>query len=140
MKITRLFKRSVLVSVIGLGILAPVYAEDEETPLDKEMSELSRSIKKLRKAETVEEQVALVHTAQAAALNSLKYLPRIFKAIQDEEKKAKATADYKMMSGQVYVRLCELEMAYLEGDEEKVEEIKDLLKDLKKEGHQKYTD
>ncbi len=139
MKTIRSIKTLALASVMGLGMLAPVYAE-EETPLDKEMSVISSSLKKLRKAETTEDKVALMHTAQEAAIKALKYLPRIFKDITDEAEKAKATADYKKMSGQVYVKLCELEMAYLAEDEEKVDEIKDQIKDLKKEGHQKYTD
>jgi bacterioferritin (cytochrome b1) len=31
-------------------------------------------------------------------------------------------------------------MAYLAGDEDKADEIKGELKDLKKDGHEKYTD
>ncbi len=140
MKFNFSIKTLALASVMGFGMLTPVHADDDETPLGEEMSTLSSSLKKLRKAETVAEKVELVHTAQVAALNSLKYLPLIFKDIKDEAEKAKATADYKMMSGQVYVKLCELELAYLGGDEERADEIKGELKDLKKEGHQKYTD
>lgn len=140
MKFNFSIKTLALVSVMGFGILAPVHADDDETPLGEEMSTLSSSLKKLRKAETTEDKVALVHAAQTAALNSLKYLPMIFKDIKDEKAKAKATADYKMMSGQVYVKLCELEMAYLAEDEDKADEIKGQLKDLKKEGHEKYTE
>ena len=139
MKVNFTIKTLALVSMMGFAGLAPSYADDE-TPLGEEMSTLSSSLKKLRKAKTTEDKVALVHTAQEAALNSLKYLPIIFKEIKDEKEKAKATADYKMMSGQVYVKLCELELAYLAGDEEKADEIRGQLKDLKKEGHEKYTD
>ncbi|MFT6177903.1 MAG: hypothetical protein ACJAQT_000303 [Akkermansiaceae bacterium] len=141
MKINFSIKTLALVSAMGFGMLAPVHADDDdETPLGKEMDTLSGSLKRLRRAETTEEKVVLVHAAQAATINALKYLPMIFKDIKDEKEKAKATADYKKMSGQVYVKLCELEMAYLEGDEDKADEIKGELKDLKKEGHEKYTD
>jgi len=124
---------------MGMGMLAPVFADDE-TPLGKEMETISGSLKKLRKAETTEEKVALVHAAQSATVKGLAYLPIIFKDIKDEEEKKKATADYKKMTGELYVKLCELEMAYLDGDEAKADEIKTQLKDLKKEGHRKYTD
>jgi len=67
-------------------------------------------------------------------------IPIIFKDIKDEEEKKKATADYKMMTGQLFVKLCALESAYLNGDEDKALEIQGELKDLKKEGHRKYTD
>lgn len=140
MKFNFSIKTLALATVMGFGMLAPVHADDDETPLGKEMEILSGSLKKLRKAETTADKVALVHDAQKAAINSLKYLPIIFKDIKDEAEKAKATADYKRMSGQVYVKLCELEMAYLAGDEDKVDEVQDELKDLKKQGHRKYTD
>ena len=38
------------------------------------------------------------------------------------------------------MKLCELELAFLTGDEDKSVEILDELKDLKKEGHQKYKE
>ena len=138
MKFNFSIKTLAIASVMGFGMLAPVHAD--ETPLAEEMDTLSGSLKKLRKAETTADKVALVHAAQKATIASLKYLPVIFKEIKDEKEKSKATADYKKMVGQTYVKLCELEMAYLAEDEEKADEIKGQLKDLKKEGHEKYTD
>lgn len=139
MKFTFPIKTLALASVMGLGMLAPVHADDD-TPLAEQMDVLSGSLKKLRRAETTEEKVGLVHDAQKATLKSLEYTPMIFKDIKDEKEKAKATADYKMMTGQVFVKLCALEMAYLAGDEAKADEIKGELKDLKKAGHEKYTE
>lgn len=120
-------------------MIQPSFAEDE-TPLAEEMSLLSKSLKRLRRAETVEDKVTLVHNAQKATIKSLEYLPAIFADVSDPAEKAKATADYKRLMGVTYVKLCELEMAYLEGDEEKADELRDALKDVKKEGHQKYED
>jgi len=133
-------KNLVFASVLSLGILAPVHADDDETPLGEEMSTLSSSLKKLRRAETTEEKVELVQAAQKATLKSLEYLPMIFKDLKDEAEKAKATADFKMLVGKSFVKLCELEMAFMAGDEAKADEIKGQLKDLKKEGHDKYTE
>jgi len=65
-----------------------------------------------------------------ATINALKYLPMIFKDIKDEKEKAKETADYKKMSGQAYLKLYELEMAYRDGDEDKADEIKDLSNEM----------
>ena len=140
MKFNFSIKTLALASVMGLGMLAPVYTDDDETPLGEEMETISGSLKKLRKAETTAEKVELVQAAQKSAIKSLAYLPLIFKDLKDEKEKAKATADYKKMLGQTYVKLCELELAYLAGDEDKADEIKGELKDLKKEGHEKYTD
>ena len=140
MKLTFSIKTLALASVMSLGMLAPANADDDETPLGKQMETLSGSLKKLRKAETTEEKVALVLAAQAATIKTLAYLPMIFKDLKAEKEKAKATSGYKMLVGQTYVKLCELEMAYLAGDEDKADEIKGQLKDLKKEGHEKYTE
>ncbi|HAN82233.1 MAG: hypothetical protein L7U83_06205 [Akkermansiaceae bacterium] len=138
MKFNLSIKTLAITSVLGLGMLVPVHADD--TPLAEEMDVLSGSLKKLRKAETAAEKVDLVHAAQKSTIKSLQYSPMVFKDIKDEKEKAKATADYKRLIGLTYAKLCELEMAYLAGDEEKADEIKGELKDLKKDGHEKYTD
>jgi DNA-binding transcriptional regulator LsrR (DeoR family) len=140
MKFNFSIKTLAIASVMSLGLLAPVHADDDETPLGEQMDVLSGSLKKLRKAETAAEKVELVHSAQKATLKSLEFSPMIFKDIKDEKEKAKATADYKRLIGLTYAKLCELEMAYLAGDEEKADAIKGELKDLKKDGHEKYTD
>ena len=138
MKFNLLIKTLAITSVLGVGMIVPVHADD--TPLAEEMDVLSGSLKKLRKAETAAEKVDLVHAAQKSTIKSLQYSPMVFKDIKDEKEKAKATADYKRLIGLTYAKLCELEMAYLAGDEEKADEIKGELKDLKKDGHEKYTD
>lgn len=140
MKFTFSIKTLALASVMSLAMLAPANADDDETPLGKQMEILSGSLKKLRKAETTEDKVALVLAAQAATIKTLAYLPMVFLDLKDEKEKAKATSGYKMLVGQTYVKLCQLEMAYLAGDEDKADEIKGQLKDLKKEGHEKYTE
>ena len=140
MKFNFSIKTLAITSILSFGLLAPVHADDDETPLAEEMDVLSGSLKRLRKAETAAEKVELVHAAQKSTLKSLQYSPMIFKDIKEEKEKAKATADYKRLIGLTYAKLCELEMAYLAGDEDKADEIKGELKDLKKDGHEKYTD
>ena len=63
----------------------------------------------------------------------------MFKELKDGSKeKAKATADYKRLMGLALAGLGELELAYLNEDEAKADEVIDKLKDLKKEGHNAY--
>ena len=64
----------------------------------------------------------------------------MFANIKDEKEKAKATADYKRLMGLTLAGLGELELAFLNEDEAKAEEIVDKLKDLKKEGHNAYIE
>lgn len=138
MKINLSMKTLALASIIALG--APVSVHADDTPLAEQMDTLSGSLKRLRRVDTNAERVELVKEAQKAVIKSLEYLPEVFKDINDEKEKSQATADYKMLVGQTYVKLCQLEMAYLADDEEKADLIKDELKDLKKEGHDKYTE
>lgn len=138
MKLNFSLKTFALASIIALG--APVSVQADDTPLAEQMDTLSGSLKRLRRVETNAERVELVKEAQKATMKSLEYLPEIFKDIADEKEKANATADYKMLVGQTFVKLCELEMAYLADDAERADKIKDELKDLKKEGHDKYTE
>ncbi len=135
---TNSFKILSFAAIACLGSITPGYADD--TPLAEEMDSLSSSLKGLRKAETTEEKVKLVRAAQTATMNSLKYLPIIFKEMKNEKEKALATADYKRLIGLTFASLCELEEAYLKEDEEKADEIRSALKALKKESHKKYTD
>jgi len=134
-KFLRLFT---LAAFAGVGAITPIYADD--TPLAEEMDELSGSLKGLRKAETYADKVKLVQAAQGHTINSLKYLPAIFKDISDAKEKALATADYKRLIGLSYAALCELEEAYLKEDDEKAKELLKNLKKLKKEAHKKYTE
>lgn len=131
------FKTFALVAALGFTPMISVTLADE-TPLAEQMDIVSGSLKRLRRAETTEDKVALVHQAQAATLKGLEFLPAGFKNINDKKALAKATADYKRLTGLTYVGLCKLEMAFLAEDEEKAEEAMDELKNLKKEGHKTY--
>ena len=129
-----------LALILVMGMVNPVMAEEEDTPLTKEMDTVSSSLKGLRKAKDNAAKAALVRKAQEGCLASLKYLPKIFKDIKDKEELAKKTADYKRLMGLMYSKLAELELAFLNGDEDKADKAYDELKDLKKEGHRAYTE
>jgi uncharacterized protein involved in propanediol utilization len=132
-----------LASLLVIGTFTIPFSaaqEEEETPLAKEMNDLNSALKKFKKAATTDEKVALAHEAQASIIKSLDYLPMMFADIQDAKEKAKAGADYKRMIGLSYVKLCELETAVLEENAEKIETISGELKELKSEGHKKYTE
>lgn len=130
------FKTIAFAALLGFAPMAPVIADD--TPLAEQMDIVSGSIKRLRRAESTEEKVKLVHDAQAATLKGLEYLPAGFKQIKDPKVLAASTADYKRLTGLTYVALCELEMAFVAEDEEKSDAAIDKLKNLRKEGHQAY--
>ena len=140
MKTEFIGKLFALGAMMGLVAIAPVKAEEEDTPLTGQMEEASGALKKLRRAPDFAAKAALAREGQAAILKSMEYLPAMFKSITDEAEKTKATADYKRLMGLTYAAFAELELAFLAEDEEKADEVIDKLKDLKKEGHNAYIE
>ena len=135
--IAKLFALAALVGFVGA---APLTADEDETPLSEQMEIVSGSIKKLRKADGFEAKAELARAAQAACIRSLEFLPAMFKEMKDAKAKAKATADYKRLMGLTLAGLGELELAFLNEDADKADEVVDKLKDLKKEGHSAYVE
>ncbi|MDG1670296.1 MAG: hypothetical protein P8H96_05485, partial [Akkermansiaceae bacterium] len=74
MKFNFSIKTLAVAFVMGMTTMTPVVADDD-TPLGKEMDEMSGALKGLRKAETWADKVALAQKGQVATLNSLKHLP-----------------------------------------------------------------
>jgi len=115
-------------------------SESEETPLEEQMGEMNVFFKKIRKTEDAVEGAKFARSAQETAINSLAFIPIITEKVTDPAQKEKDIADYKRMVGLTYVAFCEVELAFLEGDMEKVNEIVDRLRKLKKQGHTKYIE
>lgn len=140
-------KNEMIAKVLALFVLlgsvgvAPVMAEDDkpETPMGEQMDVLSGSLKGLRRADGFEAKAELARKAQAALIKAMQYQPAIFNDIKDPKAKAVASADFKRLMGLTLAGLGELELAFLNEDEEKAEAVADRLKDLKKEGHEAYV-
>jgi hypothetical protein len=54
--------------------------------------------------------------------------------------KAKASASYRKMMGNLIATLADMELAFLNNDMAKVKEIVESMRDLKKEGHEKFME
>ena len=141
-KYSFLTRFSLPVLAVTVAFSAPVYAEEDETPLTKTMEQTSKALKSLRKIDK-SDWAAGAKAARDAAdgiRKGMEYEPAIAQHIQDEKEKAKAIADYRRLMGESYMVLCELELAYLEEDQEKVDTAIAKVKAGRKEGHKKYTD
>lgn len=128
-----------LAALMTAGMLR---AEDDHTPLEETMEQTSDAIKSLRKIDE-NDWVALAEAARKAAdgiRKGMEFIPLLIKDMPDGKEKTKAIADYRRMMGLSYANLSELELAYLEEDEEKVDEAMKKVKAGKKEGHKKYSD
>ena len=131
-----------LLLAAGFVGVAPVQAD--ETPLGEQMDAVGGALKSLRKLAKAEDRwsasAAKMREAQAACAKALGYVPATVKKMPEGNEKARAIAEYKRLLGLSYAKLCALEVAFIDEDEDKVGEILDQVKDLKKEGHKKFED
>ena len=131
------------IAVTGLAGFSPLQAQDDDQhPLGVEMDEISGGLKSLRKLARSDnkwaDSAAAIRKARGHALKSITIVPKEVEALPDGPEKAKALADSARLMGMMYAALCELELAFLNEDEEAVEVAIDKCKDIKKEGHEKY--
>ena len=125
-----------------LGTASVIAADEEDTPMTKEMKEISSSLKSLRKIDKTDYAAgaAAVRKAHEATLRSMAYSPVLVKDMAEGSEKEIALADSRRLMGLTYAALCEMEIAYIKKDDKLIAELAKKWKDLKKEGHKAYTD
>lgn len=116
----------------------PVQADD--TPLAEQMDAMNDAYKSMRRLDDLSKGPELARTAQDAMVKAISELPAMVKEMPDGPEKAKASAQYRIMMGQLISTLAELELAFLDGDKDKVDEIIGKMRDSKKEGHDKFME
>ena len=120
-------------------MLVPVKAQDKEhTALGKQMEAVNDAFKAFRKETDATKGAAQAREAQAALVKGFGEVPESIKEMPEGPEKAKALAEYHKMIGQLYVTLCDVEIAFLNGKTDEVAKIVDAIKTLKKDGHKKF--
>ncbi len=121
-------------------MLLPARAQDKEsTPLGKQMETMNDAFKAFRKETDPVKGAAQAREAQTAALKGAAEVPETIKAMPEGPEKAKALAAYRKMIGKLYVALCEVEEAFLNGKIDEVVKLVDSLKEMKKAGHKEFV-
>lgn len=123
---------------VGLMLLPANVKAEEHTKLGEEMETLNDAIKGFRRETDAAKGAAQAHDAQQAALKSTLETPAMIKEMPDGPEKAKALVQYRIMMGKLFITLCQVEEAFLNGKMEEVTKIIDSLKEAKKEGHGKF--
>jgi soluble cytochrome b562 len=135
----RRMKKSLFLLSCAVGfLLMPARAEEKETALGKQMEGMNDAYKAFRKETDPVKGAALAREAQQAALKSAAETPEMLTAMPEGPEKAKAQAEYRKMMGKLFVSLCEVEEAFLNGKMEDVAKIVEDLKEQKKVGHEKF--
>jgi hypothetical protein len=120
-------------------LIAPVSAK-EDSPLAKHMEAFNDVYKAFKRESDPAKGAALAREAQQEIVKALSETPELVAKMPDGPEKAKAAAEYRKMVGKVFVSLCEVEEAYLAGKPEEVAKITASLKDMKKQGHDKFME
>ena len=120
-------------------LVLPLFAE-EDTPLGKQMESFNDAYKVFRKETDPAKGAAAAREAQQAVIKGLAETPAMLVKMPEGPAKAKAAAEYRKMLGKVFVSLCEVEEAFLAGKIDDVAKIVATLKDMKKEGHDKFIE
>ncbi len=121
-----------------LMFVQPSLADD--TPLGKQMDAMNDAYKAMRRETDPAKGAALAREAQDAMVKGIVELPEMVKAMPESPEKAKASASYRKMMGNLIATLADMELAFLNNDMAKVKEIVESMRDLKKERHEKFME
>jgi len=121
-----------------LMIAMPVMADDD-TPLAKNMEVVNDAYKAMRRETDPAKGAALAREAQDAVLKAITETPKLVKGLPEGEQ-ARATAEYRKMTALLIVTFAEMEIAFLDGDMDKVKELVTKIRESKKAGHEKFME
>lgn len=130
----------VLSCAVGLLMVPSRAADEKHTALHDQMEAMNDAFKAFRRETDPVKGATQARLAQQAALKSASEVPERVTAMPEGPEKAKALVTYRMMMGKLFVTLCEVEQAFLDGKIEDVTKIVDSLKEQKKAGHDKFMD
>lgn len=112
----------------------------DDTPLAKQMEVMNDAYKAMRREEDPAKGAALAREAQDAMVKAITETPELVKGMPEGPEKAKASAEYRKMMGGLISTLASMEIAFLDKDLAKVKEIVESMRDIKKEGHDKFME
>ena len=134
-------KKLLILGSCAIGLmLTPARAAEEHTKLEDQMEALDDAFKGFRRETDAVKGAAAARESQMAALKSAAEVPITLKAMPEGPEKAKALAEYRKMMGKLFVTLCEVEEAFLNGKMDEVAKIVDVIKEMKKTGHDKFVE
>jgi hypothetical protein len=128
--------------LFAASILVPVQvrAQEEDSPLAKEMERVDDAYKGFRKEKDPVKGAAAAREAQDSVLKAIPLVPALLEKMPAGEAKEKALAAYRLQMGKLFVSLCEVEGAFIAKDLDKVTTLVDAIKASKKEGHDAFIE
>lgn len=125
---------------LAAALLTPTPLQAHDSPLAKQMEALNDAFKSFRRETDSTKGAAGAREAQDAILKAIPLVPARVEKIGDSKEKAKALSSYRKQMAQMYVTLCEIEAAFIEGDTARVNELLEAMKSHKKQGHDAFME
>lgn len=122
----------------ALMFVQPSMADD--TPLAEQMDAMNDAYKAMRRETDPAKGAELARKAQDAMVKAIVETPKMLKGMPEGPEKAKASAEFRKMMGGLIATLADMELAFLNNDLEKVKEIVEAMRDMKKKGHDKFME
>jgi len=136
----RMKNRFFILGCVAALVMSPSVAFADDTPLAKQMDEVDDAYKAFRREQDPVKGAAAARDAQDGSLKAIAETPALIAKIADPAAKAKAVVAYRKMMAQLFVTFCEVEEAFHNKDLEKVTELVETLKTLKKDGHDQFME
>lgn len=135
-------KFKIFLPIIALSAMSiqPLTAEEDHTPLGEQMDLMNDAYKAFRREEDPEKGAALAREAQVAMIKAISELPEMLNGMPDSPEKSKASAEYRAMMGELITMLANIELAFIDGDLEKVKEGVTSMRRIKKSAHDKFIE
>jgi len=132
----------VVAAVFAVVLPAPsASANPGKTPSMCDLMErLDKAYKGFRRETDPSKALPLVREAQAAVEQTMPLLPPMLEKMADGPAKAKAAATYRKMMAELYLMLADAELAFLEGDMEKVATLVTAMRESRKAGHEQFME
>ncbi|MFD2256067.1 cytochrome b562 [Luteolibacter algae] len=125
--------------VASLMLSQPTMADDD-TPLAKQMEAMNDAYKAMRREKDTAKGAALAREAQDAMIKAISEVPTMVSDMPEGAPKSKASAEYRAMTGQLIAILANIEVAFLDGDTDKVAELVTEMRESKKVGHDRFIE
>ena len=133
-------KHLILLGLVTGALMASAPAEEKHTPLEEHMEAMDDAFKGFRRETDAVKGATQARESQTQALKAAMEIPAMVKEMPAGPVKDKAAASYRKMMGKLFVTLCEVEEAFLNGKMEDVTKLVDTIKEQKKEGHDQFIE
>lgn len=122
----------------SLMFVMPVMA-DEDSPLAKNMEAVNDAYKAMRRETDPAKGAALAREAQDAVIKAISETPELVKSLPAGEQ-ARASAEYRRATANLLITFTNMEIAFIDGDMDKVKELVTEVRSSKKKGHEKFME